>query len=139
VPYDNRFVPHGPARGDTVLNDPYATYANFINPGTTWTPINPAGDPGTPNGVFYAKPANEMHGWGLSNNVDWRIGDAGSLKFITGYRKYRTLSGQDNDGSPVAILQSLSEFRHEQFSQEIRFSGRAFDDLLDYTVGGIWF
>ncbi len=37
------------------------------------------------------------------------------------------------------MLQSLSEFRHEQFSQEIRFSGRALGELLDYTVGGIYF
>jgi iron complex outermembrane recepter protein len=139
VPYDNRFVPYGPSRGDTVNNDPYITYANFINPGTTWTPLNPAGDPGAPNGIFYAEPASEMKGWGISNTIDWRLGGDNSLKFITGYRKYKTLSGQDNDGSPVAILQSLSEFTHDQFSQEIRFSGQALNDRLDYTLGGIYF
>jgi iron complex outermembrane receptor protein len=139
VPYDNRFVAYGPARGDTVVNDPYVTYANFISPGVTYTPVDVPGNPGTSNGTFYAKPANEMKGWGIANTIDWKLGDVGALKFITGYRKYETLSGQDNDGSPVAILQSLSEFTHEQFSQEIRFSGRAFGQLLDYTLGGIYF
>lgn len=139
VPYDERFVAWGPARGDTVMNDPYITYANFINPGTTWTPANVAGDPGTPNGAFYAEPANHMKGWGLSNTIDWAFPGAGTLKFITGYRKYTTLSGQDNDGSPVAIIQSLSNFSHKQVSQEVRFSGQALDGMLDYTVGGIWF
>ncbi len=139
VPYDNRFVPYGSYRGDTVINDPYVTYANFINPGTTYTPIDVAGNHGANNGTFYAKPANETNSWGASATIDWKISEQLALKSITGYRKYRTLSGQDNDGSPVAILQSLSEFRHHQFSQEIRLSGTALDGLLDYTVGGIYF
>jgi iron complex outermembrane receptor protein len=139
VPYDNRFTPYGPNRGDTVINDPYVSYANFINPGTTYTPIDVAGHHGTNNGTFYAKPANESDSWGVSASIDWKISERYSLKSITGYRKYDTLSGQDNDGSPVAILQSLSEFTHRQFSQEIRLSGAAFGDLLDYTVGGIYF
>ena len=139
IPYDNRFVPYGPDRGDSVLNDPYVSYANFINPGTTFTPIDPAGTPGAPNGAFYADPANHMKGWGISNSLDWTFGNVGVLKFITGYREYSTLSGQDNDGSPVAVLQSLSEFSHNQFSQEVRFSGVALDGLLDYTAGGIYF
>ncbi len=92
IRYDNRFVPYGPARGDTVLDDPYATYANFINPGTTYTPTDPGGTPGAPNGVFYADPANHVKSWGISNTIDLNLGDVGGLKFITGYRKYKTLS-----------------------------------------------
>lgn len=38
VPYDNRFVPYGPNRGATAYNDPYITYANFVNPGVTYRP-----------------------------------------------------------------------------------------------------
>src|SRR5690606_40794307 len=98
VPYDNRFVPYGQTRGDTVVDDPFVTYANFVNPGTTYTPINPAGDPGPANGAFYAEPANHLDGWGVSATVDWRLSERYSLKFITGYREYTTLSGQDNDG-----------------------------------------
>ncbi|MCC7462941.1 MAG: TonB-dependent receptor [Gammaproteobacteria bacterium] len=139
VPYDNRFTPYGPNRGDTLINDPYVSYANFINPGVTYTPIDVAGNPGTNNGTFYAKPANESDSWGVSASLDWRFSDRLALKSISGYRRYDTLSGQDNDGSPVAILQSLSEFRHHQVSQEIRLSGQAFGELLDYTLGGIYF
>jgi iron complex outermembrane receptor protein len=139
VPYDNRFTPYGPNRGDTVINDPFVTYANFINPGTTFTPVDPAGNAGTNNGTFFADPANSLEGWGLSNSVDWKLSDIYSLKFITGYREYTTLSGQDNDGSPVAILQSLSDFSHEQFSQEIRFNGSLAAGQFEYTVGGIYY
>jgi len=139
VPYDNRFVPYGPNRGDTVINDPYVTYANFLNPGVTFTPLDPAGTPGPNNGAFYAKPANELQGWGLANTIDWQLTDRHSLKFITGYREYETLSGADNDGSPVHILLSQSVFTHEQVSQEVRLNGAAFADVLEYTLGGIYF
>ncbi|MEJ1965326.1 MAG: TonB-dependent receptor [Gammaproteobacteria bacterium] len=139
VPYDNRFTPYGPNRGDTVFNDPYLSYANFVSPGVTYTPINVAGDAGQNNGTFYAKPANEVDAWGTSATVDWQLGEGYSLKSITGYREYDTLSGQDNDGSPVAILQSLSQFSHRQFSQEVRFNGAALGKVLEYTVGAIYF
>jgi iron complex outermembrane recepter protein len=131
---------NGPNRPATArINDPFVTYANFINPGTTFTPLDPAGTAGANNGTFYADPANEYDGWGLSNSIDWKLSDTYSLKFITGYREYTTLSGQDNDGSPVAILQSLSDFGHEQFSQEIRFNGAAVDGKVEYTLGGIYY
>lgn len=139
VTYDNRFVPYGPNREDTVLNDPYATYANFTNPGVSYRPVDAAGNPGEPNGAWYTEPANHLTGWGLSGTVDWDLANGMSLKSISAYRTYDTLSGQDNDGSPVVILQSLSEFTHEQLSQEFRLSGVALDGLLDFTVGGIMY
>jgi iron complex outermembrane receptor protein len=140
VPYDNRYVTYGPNRpANARINDPYVSYANFINPGTTFTPVDPAGNAGNNNGTFYADPASSLDGWGLSNVVDWKLSDNSSLKFITGYREYTTLSGQDNDGSPVAILQSLSDFTHEQFSQEIRFNGAVLDGNVEYTLGGIYY
>lgn len=137
VTYDNRFVSYGPNRGDAVLNDPYATYANFTSPGVSYTPIDAAGNPGAPNGAWFAEPASHLAGWGTAATVDWDLSDTLSFKSITAYREYTSLSGQDNDGSPVVILQSLSQFDHEQFSQEFRLNGVAFNDLLDYTVGVI--
>src|SRR5690606_9210774 len=111
----------------------------FRESGRHLSPIDVAGNPGISNGTFYAEPANASDSWGTSLTVDWQLSDTYSLKFITGYRDYETLSGQDNDGSPVAILQSLSRFEHTQFSQEIRLNGTALDSLLYYTVGGIYF
>lgn len=139
VPYDNRFVPWGPEAGDTVVRDPYVNYADFLIPGVTYTPLDVAGTPGPNNGVFYARPVNHANSWGVSGTIDWRLPHGLALKSITGYRDYTTLSGQDNDGSPAALLASLSEFYHDQFSQELRLSGRALDGMLDFTVGGMYF
>lgn len=139
VPYDNRFTPYGPNRGDTVMNDPYITYANFLSPGVTATPIDAEGNPGAPNGPWFVEPVNYLDGLGASMTIDWDISDTIAFKSITGFREYETLSGQDNDGSPVVILQSQAVFEHEQFSQEFRLSGIAFDDFLDWTVGAIYY
>ena len=139
VTYDERYVPYGEFRGDTVVNDPYVSYANFTSPSLTYTPIDVLGTPGAPNGVYTVNPANSLDGWGVSANIDWQISDTLSLKSISAYRGYKTISGQDNDGSPVAVLMSESHFTHDQYSQELRLSGTALDDLLDFTLGGIYF
>ena len=139
VPYDNRFVPYGPNRGDTVINDPYVSYANFIDPGTTYRPINTAGTPGPANGPFIADPASELDSWGVSATVDVDLSDTLKLKSITGYRHYVSFSSSDNDSSPVAVLMNESTFRHKQFSQELRLNGTAIDNRLNYTLGGIYY
>lgn len=138
VPYDNRFTPYGPNRGDTVLNDPYVSYANFFNPGVTATPIDSSGTPGPENGPYDMLPVNYLDGWGTSATIDWAFSDNLSLKAITGYREYEAISGHDNDASPVAILGSQMNFGHEQYTQELRLSGSA-GDFVDYTVGAIYF
>lgn len=139
VPYDNRFVPYGPNRGDTVLNDPYASYANFYDPGTTYKPVDSLGTPGAANGPFQADPAAELEGWGVSAKVEIDLSDSMNLTSITAYRTYESFSSSDNDSSPVAILQNESTFFHDQFSHEMRLSGVAAGDRLNWTVGGIYF
>ena len=139
VPYDNRFVPYGPNRGDTVINNPYVTYANFIDPGVTFRPIDTAGTPGPSNGPFIATPASELNAWGVSGKIDLELTDNLALTSITGYRHYTSFSSSDNDGSPVAILQNEANFTHKQFSQEVRLNGKAIDGRLNYTLGGIYY
>ncbi len=139
VPYDNRFVPYGPNRGDTVNNDPYITYANFYDPGVTYTAINAGGAPGVPNGPFIARSAAQVDGWGVSGTIDYALTDHLAIKSITGYRKYNSLAGDDNDGSPVVFIMEQQLFQHRQFSQEVRLSGDLADDAVHFAVGGIYF
>ena len=139
VPYDNRFVPFGPNRGDTVYNDPYITYANFYDPGVTWSALNASGAPDQPNGPFQVDPQTDLKSWGVSGTIDYKLGDNFALKSITGYRTYDSLAGDDNDGSPVAFIQEQQLMEHEQFSQEVRLSGNVADGTVHFTVGGIYF
>lgn len=144
--YDNRFVTYGQYRPDNaVLNDPYATYANFYDPGLLYEATGaPAGPPSTAPagarlGPFIVDPITDTEAWGVSGTIDYQLGDNFSLKSITGYRTYDSVSGNDNDNSPIVFIQSQGLFEHEQFSQELRLSGSFAEDTINFTVGGIYY
>lgn len=146
VPFDNRFVTYGQyRRPNAVLNDPYATYANFYDPGVTYraATTSSTGGPGTagaPNGPVFAEPAGTVEGWGLSGTIDYKLGENLAIKSITGYRHYFSRSSDDNDNSPVAFIGgAYSDFTHNQFSQELRLSGSFADDNVHATIGGIYY
>lgn len=146
VAYNDRFVPFGRYRRSTaVLNDGYASYANFFDPGVMYSAS--AAPPGPPSayvagaklGPFIAPSASQVDGWGLAATVDYRLTENLSLKSITGYRSYFSQSGSDNDHSPVVFIQDDSKFEHEQFSQELRLAGQFLDDAVDLVLGGFYY
>ncbi|MGI4880740.1 MAG: TonB-dependent receptor, partial [Janthinobacterium lividum] len=140
VAFDNRFVPYGQYRGDTANNSPYVSYANFFDPGTTYATLpNGTPDPAKPNGPFIAQSAAQVDGWGVSATIDYKLTDSLSVKSITGYRKYSSFAGDDNDGSPVNYILEQQLFEHRQFSEEARLSGDLSDNHVQFTVGGIYF
>lgn len=80
--------------------------------------------------------------WTAAATVDWEVTDILSLKSITAYR--HTDAGQSSDLDATAIpLLNQSNFdapidenrKTEQYSQEFQFTGRAFNDTVDYVVG----
>ncbi len=138
--FDDRFVPYGEyRRADSVINDPYVSYANFYDPGYSFEPADAAGNPGKPNGPYLTPNASFVEGWGVSGTIDYELSDNLALKSITAYRTYDSLSGMDNDNSPIVYLAGHYIQNHEQFSQELRLSGSAFDGAVDYTLGGIYY
>ena len=146
VAYDDRFVTFGRyRRASAVLNDPYASYANFYDPGVMYSAIAaPPGPPsgyvaGEPLGPFIAPSAGGAEAWGLAATVDYDISENLSLKSITGYRHMFSHTGSDNDHSPVVFIQDASDYTHEQFSQELRLAGQFLDDTLDVIVGAYYY
>lgn len=146
VPFDNRFVTYGQyRRANAVLNDPYASYASFYDPGVTYgaATTSATGGPGTagaPNGPVFSQPAGMVDGWGVSATIDYKLGDHLALKSITGYRHYLSTSSDDNDNSPVAFIGgAYSYFTHNQFSEEVRLSGNLIENVVHFTVGGIYY
>jgi iron complex outermembrane receptor protein len=139
APYDNRYVAFGPNRGDTAIDNPYVTYANFTDPGVTYKPINVAGTPGPPNGAWSPIPKDGIQAWGVSGQIDWRASDQLQLKSITAYRHYVADSTDDNGGSPVIQVMEAAHFTHEQVSEELRATGSVLDNRVDYAFGGIYF
>ena len=76
---------------------------------------------------------------GISLQADYDLGGA-KLTSITAYRAYKAAQGGDFDYSTVDILyrpEDDSSFRRfRTFSQELRLQGSAFDNKLDWLVGG---
>ncbi|WP_296675291.1 TonB-dependent receptor [Novosphingobium sp.] len=74
-------------------------------------------------------------------SLEWNQ-DLGAAKLtsITGYREYKSGGGSDTDYSAVDILYRSDDgnaFRQfKTFSQELRLQGSAFNDKLDWLIGG---
>jgi outer membrane receptor protein involved in Fe transport len=76
--------------------------------------------------------------WGLSGELNWDLG-FGTLTSITAYREFKNRAAQDADFNNIDILRRDDQNRKFQtFTQEVRFQGNAFDDRLDYLVGGFY-
>jgi len=133
VPYDKRFVPFGPNRGDPLINDPYVTYANFIDSGFPGFTVG--GNNRDPYVPVVFDPINHFKAWGVAGTIDWRISDTLSLKSISAYRYYMNTFTDDTDGSPIAVEQLHQQLVHREWSQELRLNG-SFGTFADYTVGG---
>ena len=79
---------------------------------------------------------SDVKDWGLSAEVNWNLGFA-DLTSISAYRNWKLDSAQDADFNNLDILardHQTREFR--TFSQELRLNGMAFNDRLDWLVGG---
>jgi iron complex outermembrane receptor protein len=143
APFDNRFVPYGKYREDSVINDPYVSYANFYDPGLMYAAADAVGGaggaPGAPLGPYKSDPRNAVEGWGVSGAIDYQLSDNLALKSITGYRKYQTLTAYDNDNSPIVFLMGEDNLHHKQFSEELRLSGSFADGRVNATIGGTYY
>jgi iron complex outermembrane recepter protein len=76
---------------------------------------------------------------GVSLEANLDIGSA-KLTSITAYRDYKNSQGSDTDYSTADILYRADNERafrqFKTFSQELRLQGSAFEDKLDWLVGG---
>ena len=113
VRYDNRFVP----------KQKWANYATYSDPLVNHVYPNDA----------------SVEQYGVSGAVDYDITDNVHTKFIASYRKYTGDYEQDPDNSPLGISNALGLFYHRQTSVEARFTGKLFDNRLDWTAGGYYF
>jgi outer membrane receptor protein involved in Fe transport len=93
---------------------------------------------------IYPTPGRSYKGitkdWGVSGEVNWNLGGA-NLTSITAYRDYKSNQGSDTDYSFVDILyrapgNSAYQRHFRTFTQELRLQGSAFDNKLDWLVGG---
>jgi iron complex outermembrane receptor protein len=77
--------------------------------------------------------------WGqVVLDANWDVGP-GTITSISGYRKVDYSSAGDTDGSQIELARASNAMDQHQFSEELRYAGKAFDDRLDFTVGAYYF
>lgn len=82
--------------------------------------------------------SEKVNEWGVSGELNWDFGDA-TLTSITAYRDWDARRNQDIDFSGVdRAYRDNYRTSIKDFSQEIRLQGTAFNDSVDWLVGGFY-
>ncbi|MXO65528.1 TonB-dependent receptor [Altericroceibacterium endophyticum] len=133
VRYNCQFVPAGRNSCDTLqgYDGRYVSYATFIDAkeATSQAPYKPV--------VF--DPIQHLTNYGVSATIDIELSDTLALKSINAWREYQSEWAHDVDNSPIANQQLYQRLDNEQYSTELRLLGSAFNDALEYTLGGFYF
>lgn len=93
-------------------------------------------------------PMNRSRRWGLTNRTDISLGDV-EFTNIFGYRKTYVEYNINTDGVPrldsslapgltLPLLNAGAISYVEQYTDEIQIKGKAFDDNVDWLVGGFY-
>lgn len=115
--YNNRFV----------SSDPFTSYATYCNN------KNYAG--GDLSRAYCNPPYSRIRAWGVSGQIDWKLGDSFTLTSVTAFRRYTAEFASDSDGSPFGLENQYYNPTHRQFTQELRLNGSV-GEMLDFTLGG---
>lgn len=128
-----------PATKLTKQNSSWAGTNNYLTGPKSYTSYSTyISDPGGSN-EFAMRPEAPLHGWGIANNFSADLGGDITLASITGYRVSKTYFAVDGDASPADVFSQEWVLDHKQFTQELRLSGKMFDKLLEWTVGGFYY
>lgn len=85
-----------------------------------------------------APSVNDLDTRGAALTVNWEAGPV-SVKSITAYRELEALFIRDGDNTPFTYRETVNDDDQDQFSQELQFSGTAFNDRLNWLVGAYYF
>ena len=139
------YCPASPALAAALYpNNPYVSYASFGNPGLAGS--NPAGEnapPGFPNYInknsgFQDPNIYRLKQWGLSNTLDVDLFAGVHMRSITAWRGYSGTFGSSQSAIAVPIQEAFQGVSHHQFTEEVVFTGKAFNNRLDWTAGAFF-
>lgn len=91
---------------------------------------------------------NDSKQWGISGELKWDLG-AAQMTYVGSYRKFRASSDQESDfisldvfssgaGSTAAATTPSNGGPIKTMTHELRFQGSAFNDALDWLIGGYY-
>ena len=110
---------------------------NAIAPGST--PVNPSPSDRAAYITAGRDYVSKLEDWGVSAEINYDFGPA-KLTSITAYRDYKSKDYGDYDYNAADILYrdpgTFRQFR--TFTKELRLQGTAFEEKLDWLVGGYY-
>lgn len=79
---------------------------------------------------------NEVRAASVTSNLEWRSG-LGTLNLISGWRDLTQKFALDffNDPAPTGGFTIANDGDHEQFTQEIKLTGAAFNERVEFVAG----
>lgn len=80
-----------------------------------------------------------LDNFGASWTIDWDYSDYLKVKYIGAWRKVFEQGGLDFDGSPITILEVVTDTKQQQFTHELQLSGSVFDGSVKWLLGGFYF
>jgi iron complex outermembrane receptor protein len=116
----------------------YTTYATYMNLGFT-DPKNLLAKPGAGQHDAISLPTTDpINYYGLTDNLEVKLGDHYTLTAITGYLRYNGSYSIEVGDSPYAISLLNDTWADNQFTEEVRLNGTSFEQF-DWTVGGYYY
>jgi iron complex outermembrane receptor protein len=83
---------------------------------------------------------DSMHQWGFSDVYSWDFADHAQFKSVTAFLGYWTGFSDDQSNSPLPLAWAYNLVDHQQFTQEFRLTGSAFDNnQLDWATGAFYY
>lgn len=113
IPYDDRFIP----------SDIYQSYATYNDPASGLT----------------FKPTSAIRREAVSGTVNWDLTDNMRLTAIGSYTDIESQLSSDADASPFNFQTTAGQQDFDWSTAEVRLSGGAMADRLDWTVGAFYY
>lgn len=81
---------------------------------------------------------NNINNYGAAFTAEWDLGSF-KIKSVTAYRDLDAEFARASDGTPFPIFSTDTEYKQDQFSQEIQLTGSFYDDRVNWVGGFFYF
>jgi iron complex outermembrane recepter protein len=112
----------------------YTTYATYMNLGFTDLPRFGS----APHAAISVPTTDPINYYGLTDNLEWKLGEHYSLTAITGYLRYNGAYSIETGDSPWATSLLDDTWADNQFTEEIRLNGSSLGHF-DWTLGAYYY
>lgn len=111
--------------------------APALGPGVQYDNRYLLSDPFTSLGTGPSRSDLDLNG--VAATVSWRASENLTVKSVTAYRDQKARFANDSDHSPLDFVQSETQNKQDQLSQELQLNGLAIDGRLNWIAGLFYF